>query len=85
MMQTFKCPWCGPREETEFRYGGEADKPRPKRDASVVEWAHYNYIHVNTKGTARELWIHIYGCGRWLVLERDTLTHEIKFVEPMQK
>ena len=29
-MQLIECPWCGPREETEFHYGGEAHVPYPE-------------------------------------------------------
>jgi heterotetrameric sarcosine oxidase delta subunit len=29
-MLIIPCPWCGPREQTEFAYGGEAHIVRPK-------------------------------------------------------
>ena len=28
------CPWCGPRPETEFRYGGETYIARPEPAAT---------------------------------------------------
>ena len=37
----------------------------------------------NAKGAARELWIHRAGCGRWIVLSRDTVTHVVTGSEPM--
>ena len=29
-MQLIACPWCGPREETEFHYGGQAHIAYPR-------------------------------------------------------
>jgi sarcosine oxidase subunit delta len=28
-MLLIECPWCGPRDEIEFSYGGEAHRVRP--------------------------------------------------------
>ncbi len=36
-MMQIPCPWCGPREEIEFRCGGEG-VPLPA-EASDAEWA----------------------------------------------
>ena len=30
-MQLIECPWCGPREETEFHYGGQAHVAKPRQ------------------------------------------------------
>ncbi|MDQ3577662.1 MAG: sarcosine oxidase subunit delta, partial [Actinomycetota bacterium] len=29
-MQLIPCPWCGPREEAEFHYGGQAHVAYPQ-------------------------------------------------------
>lgn len=78
-MQQFTCPWCGPRDETEFFYGGEAEtvRPEPARDVGDREWAAYLYMQRNTKGVHREMWVHSAGCGRWFRMTRDTATHEV--------
>ena len=76
-MQQFPCPFCGPRDETEFHYGGDAGKLRPDRSADDGAWAAYRYFRKNLKGRARELWLHSAGCGRWIVIERDTVTHAV--------
>ena len=34
-MQLIECPWCGPREETEFHYGGEAHVAYPADPAGA--------------------------------------------------
>ena len=82
-MQQFPCPWCGPRADSEFRYVGDAGVPRPPRSASDTEWAQYLYFRTNAKGSARELWIHMIGCGRWFELERNSATHEVTRSGPM--
>ena len=79
------CPHCGPRDETEFAYGGEAHIARPKDpDAlSDAEWADYLFMRTNPKGRHRERWVHIHGCRRWFNMERDTVTHEVTAVYGM--
>lgn len=84
-MQIFPCPYCGPRSDAEFHYVGDADKPRPARDCSDEQWAQYLLMRRNARGAARELWVHRAGCGRWLVVSRDTVTHEIHATEPMNR
>jgi len=73
------CPWCGPREETEFSYGGEAHIVRPTNPeaASDAEWADYLFMRKNTQGHHREQWLHSAGCRRWFNVERDTMSYEI--------
>ena len=82
-MQQFPCPWCGNRSEIEFRYAGDAEVRRPDRTADDKAWAHYLHFRRNAKGPAKELWIHIGGCGRWFALSRDTVTHEAAGSEPL--
>jgi sarcosine oxidase subunit delta len=82
-MQQFPCPWCGMRAEGEFRYAGDAGVKRPDRAADDKAWAQYLYFRGNAKGPAKELWIHIGGCGRWFALSRDTVSHEVAGSEPI--
>jgi heterotetrameric sarcosine oxidase delta subunit len=73
------CPWCGERDETEFRYGGEAHVARPAAPDALSdgEWADYLYMRNNPKGRFRERWMHSLGCRRWFNVVRDTASHEI--------
>lgn len=78
-MLLIPCPWCGPRNETEFRPGGEADVHRPApAEASDVQWANYLFMRDNLRGPVRERWLHAHGCRRWFNVERDTVTHDIR-------
>ncbi|MDH3947261.1 MAG: sarcosine oxidase subunit delta, partial [Chromatiales bacterium] len=36
----------------------------------------------NPAGPHREYWHHVNGCRAWIVMERDTLTHEIYSIAP---
>ena len=77
-MLLMPCPWCGPRDEPEFQFGGEpATRPIPAAEVSDQRWADYLYLRTNEKGFHRELWCHSGGCGHWFLVERDTVTHVI--------
>ena len=73
------CPWCGDREDFEFKYGGAADIAYPKDPSTVDDptWARYVFFRPNPKGHFPERWYHSAGCRRWFSLVRDTVTHEI--------
>jgi heterotetrameric sarcosine oxidase delta subunit len=79
-MLLIRCPWCGPRDETEFRYGGEAQVARPADPAALDDaaWAEYLFMRNNPKGWFRERWVHAAGCRQWFNVLRHTVTHEIK-------
>lgn len=81
-MLQISCPWCGPREESEFSYGGEAHITRPlDTDAlSDAQWGEYLFMRKNPRGLHKEQWMHAFGCRRWFNVERDTLTYQIKSV-----
>jgi sarcosine oxidase, subunit delta len=78
-MLLIPCPWCGPRDETEFRAGGEAHIARPSDPDALDDaaWADYLFMRRNPKGPHRERWVHVAGCRRWFNVERDTVSHKI--------
>jgi heterotetrameric sarcosine oxidase delta subunit len=78
-MLLIPCPWCGPRDEIEFRYGGAADVAYPGDPETVDDatWARYLFVRPNPKGPLAERWCHSQGCRRWFNIVRDTVTHEI--------
>lgn len=51
--------------------------PRPAADAGADLWFDYVYLRDNPRGAYQEYWHHTSGCRRWLVVSRDTATHEI--------
>ena len=78
------CPWCGPRDQSEFAYGGRAAVARPAAPgaASDEEWGTYLFVRGNEKGRHAERWAHVHGCGRWFEAVRDTRTNEIFATRP---
>lgn len=73
------CPICGERDRREFYYQGAA-LTRPDPEAGVDAWDDYVYLRDNPAGSTRELWYHEAGCNAWLVVTRNTVTHEISDV-----
>lgn len=81
-MLQLTCPWCGPREEIEFRHGGQATViPGHATDA---EWARVLFYRANPAGALTERWVHVHGCGQWFEVVRDTSTHEIFESRPLR-
>ena len=76
-MMLIACPWCGPRAQSEFTYGGDATVKRPAPDAPMDDWFAYVYLRDNPKGPHDELWLHSAGCRTWFKVRRDTRTHDI--------
>ncbi|MGH8254236.1 MAG: sarcosine oxidase subunit delta, partial [Steroidobacteraceae bacterium] len=80
-MLRINCPWCGLRDEIEFRYRGDAQVRRPALDATISEFTAFVYERGNLRDWHPEWWLHTGGCRRLLRVERHTLTHEIRAVE----
>ncbi|MGW0845851.1 sarcosine oxidase subunit alpha family protein [Streptomyces sp. NPDC002787] len=78
-MLLITCPWCGPRDEAEFHYGGQAHVPYPETPSALTdeEWARYLFFRDNAKGPFAERWSHAAGCRKWFNAVRDTSTNEI--------
>jgi sarcosine oxidase, subunit delta len=81
-MQLFNCPFCGPRTETEFRFGGDAGNARPEGDVPARAWGDYLYFRNNLRGASREIWVHL-PCREIFAMERDTLTHVVLSVSAL--
>ena len=77
------CPHCGPRGHDEFAYHGDAVPSRPDAAApdALAAFNDYVYLRTNPAGAHRELWYHSAGCQAWLIVERDTRSHEITSVQ----
>ena len=72
------CPHCGDRDSREFAYTGDAHAlNRPAPDAGEAAWDDYLNLRHNPAGPTRDLWYHEGGCGAWIVVDRNTVTHEI--------
>ncbi|WP_422050753.1 sarcosine oxidase subunit delta [Shimia sp.] len=77
-------PLLGPRDVSEFTYLGDAslmNRPDWQAENAVQAFHDYLYLRDNPAGLHRELWFHEQGDRSWLVVTRNTLTHEIVSVE----
>ena len=77
-------PLLGPRDAAEFTYLGDANminRPDWQSDTANQDFYEYGYLRSNPAGIHRELWFHEAGDRSWLVVTRNTVTHEISNVE----
>ena len=74
------CPVCGERDHGEFVYRGDATVRRPDPDSPDAAKQFHAYVNLRTNpaGWHFEHWYHEGGCRSWIVVERNTLTHEIR-------
>jgi sarcosine oxidase subunit delta len=63
-MKIMVCPLNGPRNISEFVYGGEA------------EWADYVFYSDNNIGVVREWWLHA-ATSFWFIADRHTGTDNV--------
>jgi sarcosine oxidase subunit delta len=75
-MKIMHCPLNGPRNISEFVYGGEV-KPMPRPDqCDERQWADYVFYNDNAIGVITEWWLHA-PSGYWFIAERHTASDEI--------
>lgn len=77
-------PYLGPRDAAEFVYKGDAallNRPDWQSESAASEFHDYLHLRDNIAGETSELWFHEQGDRSWLVVTRNTLTHEITKVE----
>ena len=77
------CPHCGERDISEFVYRGDATVKRPDPLAPDAARLFHEYVHLraNPAGWHHDLWYHEGGCRSWIVVDRNTLTHEVRGAE----
>lgn len=72
------CPLCGERDRREFYYRGHGSGlNRPEPDAGEAAWDDFVHLRENPAGVTQDLWYHASGCTAWILVTRNTLTHEI--------
>lgn len=75
-MKIMNCPLNGPRNISEFVYGGEV-KPMPNMATCTdKEWAEYVFYSDNIIRIVKEWWFHS-PSGYWFIAERHTASDEV--------
>ena len=80
-MKILCCPLNGPRNVSEFAYGGEVRTMPDPAAASDAEWADHVFLEDNRRGVVREWWLHV-ATDYWFIAERDTATDEVVRTRP---
>ena len=70
------CPHCGMRRVEEYAYGEVFAVPDSVAGGDAVAFDRA-FMHNNAEGPVREAWFHLYGCRRWVYVDRDTRTDEV--------
>ncbi|WP_209425393.1 sarcosine oxidase subunit delta [Pararhodobacter sp. SW119] len=84
-MLLLTCPHCGvAAEETEFANGGEAHLKRFGPGSEDAAFEGYMFNRKNPRGVHFERWRHAYGCGKWFIAARCTVTLEVFATYPAQ-
>ncbi len=78
------CPWCGPREVTDFAYGGEIRDAAPGGEDRREVFGHA-YLRRNVAGEQTEWWFHRSGCRAWFLARRDTRDNTVHWTAPVQR
>ena len=76
-------PLLGPRDAAEFVHLGDVsliDRPDWQAKGAQNQFYEYLYQRDNPAGEYQELWYHEQGDRSWLVVTRNTLTHEVSNV-----
>ena len=80
------CPLCGTRDRREFYYYGSEDYlKRPSDLGTIEELDNHLFLRDNPAGVTRDVWYHEAGCGAWMVVTRNTITHEVQGSELVAK
>lgn len=75
-MKIMKCPLNGPRNISEFVWGGEVKAMPDPATATDAEWTDYLFLEDNIAGEIAEWWLHA-PTNYWFIARRNTLTDEI--------
>ena len=78
------CPLCGSRDRREFYYYGSEDYlNRPSDQGTAEQLDNHLFLRDNPAGITRDVWYHEMGCTSWLLVTRNTITHEVLGSEPV--
>lgn len=75
-MKILTCPLNGPRNISEFTYGGEFKHMPDPATCSDAEWADYVFNSDNLAGVVTEWWLHN-ASSYWFLAERHTVSDQV--------
>ena len=75
-MKLLTCPLNGPRNISEFTYGGEYHPMPDPVNTDPRQWAEHVFFHDNAAGVVTEWWCHN-ASSFWFLAERNTISDEV--------
>lgn len=75
-MKLLNCPLNGPRNISEFVYGGEYHAFQNPAAFNSTEWANELYMQANSADNVVEWWCHS-ASAYWFLAERNTVSDEV--------
>jgi len=75
-MKLMTCPINGPRNVSEFSYGGELQPMPNDESCELKSWVEYVFFHENRAANVLEWWCHT-PTSYWFLAERNTVTDTV--------
>lgn len=75
-MKIMICPVNGPRNISEFAWGGEMKPDVDPTTCTDQEWTGHLFLEANVAGVVTEWWLHT-PTNTWFIARRNTLTDEV--------
>ncbi len=75
-MKIMHCPLNGPRNISEFVWGGDVRPAVDPATCSDPEWAEHLFLEDNIAGEVDEWWLHA-PSNTWFIARRNTLSDDI--------
>lgn len=72
-MKILNCPLNGPRNISEFAWGGEVRAAPDPAASTDGEWTAYLFLENNTAGEIHEWWLHA-PSNYWFIARRNTVS-----------
>jgi sarcosine oxidase subunit delta len=83
-MKIMHCPLNGPRNISEFVWGGEVRQTVDPIASSDREWAEYLFLEDNIAGEVDEWWLHA-PSNMWFIARRNTVSDEILWTMTVER
>jgi sarcosine oxidase subunit delta len=83
-MKIMNCPLNGPRNISEFVWGGDVRMPVDPVASSDREWAEYLFLEDNIAGEVDEWWLHA-PSNTWFIARRHTVSDEILWTMSVER
>jgi len=75
-MKIMNCPLNGPRNISEFVWGGEVKERPDPASCSDEAWTTHLFLEDNKAGVVAEWWLHA-PTNFWFIAQRNTVTDEV--------